>query len=421
MTNDTSNKKKTTKTVNRVKVKKNLINKEEKKVDNTLQEKEPVTFNLIEVIIIMIITAIFGILIGSGVAFFKNDVLKIKSNPDKFDEFLEVYDELMDNYYEDLDGDKLIEAGIKGMLYYLDDNYSEYLDEVETSSLLEELVGEFSGLGVNITINENEEIYIVSVIPNSPAEKAKFKEGDIFLEVDGKSVKGYTPDEISKLIKGPNGTDCTVKVRRGKEEKTITFTRDVIELTSVLYELRNDNVGYIAISIFAQNTKDQLEKAIDYLLDKGAKYFVIDVRNNSGGLLTSAEDISSLFLNKGDIIYQLSNQDGTKSIENKKDKKYQLNMAILINGNSASGAEIFAAALNENLNVPLVGTKSFGKGSVQITKGLSNGSMIKYTIQEWLTPKGNHINKIGLTPTHIVELKGEEDLQYKKALDVIKK
>ena len=98
-----------------------------------------------------------------------------------------------------------------------------------------------------------------------------------------------------------------------------------------------------------------------------------------------------------------------------------VNMAILINGNSASGAEIFAAALNENLNVPLVGTKSFGKGSVQITKGLSNGSMIKYTIQEWLTPKGNHINKIGLTPTHIVELKGEEDLQYKKALDVIKK
>ena len=420
MTNNTNDKKKTTKTVNRVKVKKENINKEEK-IDNTPKEKESVTFNLIEVIIIMIITAIFGIMVGSGVTFFKNNVLKMKSNPEKFDEFLEVYDELMDNYYEDLDGDKLIEAGIKGMLDYLDDSYSVYLDEDETSSLMEELVGEFSGLGVNITVNDKEEVYIVSVIPNTPAEKAGFAAGDVFLEVDGKSVEGYTPDELSKLIRGANGTKCTIKVRRGKEEKELTFTRGVVEIPSISYELRDGDVGYIAISLFAQNTKSQLEKAIDDLNEKGAKYFVLDVRNNSGGLLTSAEDISSLFLNKGDIIYQLSDQDGIKSIANKNDKKYTLKMAILVNGNSASGAEIFAAALNENLNVALVGTKTFGKGSVQVTRGLSNGSMIKYTIQEWLTPKGNHVNKIGINPTYIVEFNKDEDIQYKKAVEILKK
>ena len=419
MTNDKN--KKTTKTVNRAKIKKPIIKKEEIKIDKTPKKEEPVTFNLIEVIIIMIITAIFGILVGSSVTFFKTNVLKTKSNPDKFDEFIEVYDELMENYYEDLNGDDLIESGIKGMLHYLGDTYSEYFNEEETNSLMETLEGEFTGLGVNITLNDQDEVYILSIIPDSPAERAKFQAGDVFLEVDGKKVKGYTPDELSVLIRGKTGSKCKVLVRRGTEEKEITFTRGTVEIPSVSSELRDENVGYIAISIFAKNTREQLEKAIYNLRLQGAKYFVIDVRNNAGGLLTSAEEISSLFLNEGEVIYQLSDQSGIKSIKATEDKDYSLNMAILINGGSASGAEIFAAALNENLNVPLVGTKTFGKGSVQITKGLSDGSLIKYTIQEWLTPKGNHVNNVGIKPTYNVELTGEGDAQYKKAAEIIKK
>ena len=419
MANDT--KKKTTKTVNRVKVRKPIVKKEEKKVDNTPKKDAPVTFNLIEVIIIMIITAVFGILIGSSATFFKSNILKTKSNPEKFDEFIEVYDELMGNYYEDLDGDKLIESGIKGMLDYLNDNYSEYLDEEETNALMEELEGEFTGLGVNITLNDNEEVYIVSVIPGSPAEKAKFEAGDVFLEVDGTVVKGYTPDELSHLIRGKAGTKCTVLVRRGEEEKKITFTRGTVELTSVVYELREGNIGYIQIGIFAKNTREQLEKAINELKSQGAKAYVLDLRNNSGGLLSSAEEMASLFLKRGDVIYQLKDQEGTSSITNKDEPKYSLKMVILVNGASASGSEIFAAALNENLNVALVGTKTFGKGSVQVTKGLSNGSLIKYTIQEWLTPKGKHVNNQGIEPTYPVENTGEVDAQYNKAVEVLKK
>jgi carboxyl-terminal processing protease len=369
----------------------------------------------------MIITAVFGILIGSTVTFFKTNVLKTNANPEKFDEFLEVYDELMNNYYEELDGDELIESGIRGMLDYLEDNYSEYLDERETNALMEELNGEFSGLGVTITTNDKGEVYIISIIADSPAERAHFEVGDVFLEVDGINVDGYTPDDLSKLIKGKTGTKSTIKVRRGDDLLDITFTRGKVEIASVASELRDGNVGYIVIGLFARNTREQLEKAIFNLQAQGAKYFVIDVRDNSGGLLTSAEEISELFLNRGDVIYQLSSHDGITSVTATSEKAYSLKMAILVNSNSASGAEIFAAALNENLGVPLVGTKTFGKGSVQITKGLSNGSLIKYTIQEWLTPKGNHVNKIGITPTYEVNIEGNVDTQYNKAVEILKK
>ncbi len=414
-------KKKTTKTVNRVKVDKPVVKKVEDKVEVQTKKDEPVTFNLIEVIIIMIITAVFGLLVGSTVTFFKTNVLKTKSNPEKFDEFLEVYDELMENYYEDLDGDQLIEAGIKGMMDYLDDNYSEYLDQQETDDLLEQLEGSFTGLGVVITTNEAGESYIITVLKNSPAERAKFEVGDVFVEVDGTDVIGMNQEELTGLIKGAAGTKCTVKVRRNNEIKELTFTRGTVEIPSVESELREGNIGYITIELFAKNTREQLETEITNLIEQGAEYFVLDVRNNSGGLLTSAEEISSLFLEKGDIIYQLSEHGEVTSIKNTSDKRYSLKMAILINGNSASGAEIFAAALNENLGVPLVGTKTFGKGTVQVTKNLSNGSMIKYTVQEWLTPNGNHINKAGINPTYYIEYNGTSDNQYAKAVDILTK
>ena len=204
---------KKTKTVNRVKVDKPIVKKQEVEV---VKKEEKVTFNLIEVIIIMIITAIFGILIGSTVTYFKNNVVKSRSYPDKFDEFLEVYDELMDNYYEDLDGDELISSGIKGMLDYLEDTYSEYLDEQATDELMQDLNGEFVGLGVRITVNDKDEIYIAEIFPNSPAEKANFAVGDVLLEVDGVSTDTYGFDGLADVIKGKSGTQCTIKVKRGE-------------------------------------------------------------------------------------------------------------------------------------------------------------------------------------------------------------
>ena len=440
----TSTKKKTTNRINTDKAKKKTTKAKVEKVVKTEVKEEKVMkkeasnnkndnvssmFSFFEVIIIAFIAAVVGILFTTGFYSLKED--QVNNTPDEFKEFLDVYDELVDGYYGDVDKKGMLEAGIKGMVEYLGDPNSFYLDFDSSYSLNEELEGEFVGMGATITVDENGNVYILELYPDSPGVKAGFMVGDIIKKVDGVEMTSKNVTEVSYKVKGKEGTKVDITILRGDEEKTITLTRGKVELQSVSSFVTDEdkNVGYIGISVFAKNTPKQFKKAMDELLKQNVNSVIIDVRSNSGGYLDVANEIASMFLEKNSVVYQLDTKGKIEKIKTTTDKLYDVDVVVLVDGGSASASEILAAALNENINAPLVGTQTFGKGTVQRTRMLESGAMIKYTIQEWYTPKGNKVDTIGLTPTYIEELTQEycdnptfdKDNQYHKAIEILKK
>lgn len=452
MKNDVDKDKKKVKTTNRIKktqVKKKIKEEDKKPVKKDLESENDVEklnsnskvikekneaslFNIFEVLAIIVITAVLGIFIGTLISYFKDSVEEYREEEknEAFSEFLEVYDELSSDYYKDIDKKKLIESGIKGMIDYLDDPHSSYLDINASDSLNEELEGEFVGMGATVSVNESGDIYIVSIMNNGPASRAGFEVGDIIKKVGEAETTGKTTTEVAKLIKGDFGTKVDLVIIRNNEEKKITLTRGKVELESVSGTLFEDSgVGYVHISLFAKNTPKQFKSEVDSLIEQGANSLVIDVRNNTGGYLYVAEEILEMFLEKGSIGYQLRTKDHVDVFKTSQDKIYNLPIVVIMNGGSASASEVFAAGLKENLNITLVGEKSYGKGTVQKTVKLDSGAMIKYTTQEWLTPKGNSVDKTGLAPDFEVKLDEkyfaspsyQNDNQIQKAIEVLKK
>ncbi len=435
------NKKNVTKTKSTNRINSGKVKREYKKKEKVVEEEvikvvenergnSSSTFNLIEVIIIMVITAVFGILIGTCVAYFKEHVVDDNNIPDELRELVDVYYEISDEYYNEIDKKALVEAGIEGMVKHLGDPFSTYLNYGETQSLNEELEGEFVGMGATVSSNDNNQIYIYDLFEDSPAAKAGFEIGDIIIKVDDKSIENMTTEEVSYLIKGEEGTKVDITILRNGEEKSLTLTRGKIVLTSVTYKLLDEtNIGYINISLFAKNSGKQFENAMDELIKLGAEAFIIDVRGNSGGYLTTAEEISSMFLKKNDVMYQLDTKGIIEYVKADKNGKYKnANVIVLTNSGSASASEMLAATLKENIDAKIVGEKTYGKGTVQKTKTLSSGTMIKYTIQEWYTPKGNKVNGVGVEPTHFVTLSDEfynnpleaNDNQLQEAINLLK-
>lgn len=401
-----------------------LEEKENKKVtkkDKKEENKSSTNFNLIEVIIIMIITAVFGILIGSCVTYFRDDINN-ENVPDSFKEFVDVYNDLVSEYYFDLDESKLLEAGIKGMLQYLDDPHSSYLDYDDSSSLNLELEGEYVGMGATITVEKDGYVYISDMFVNSPAANAGFKVGDRIVAVDGEKVTDKNAVEVSYKVKGQEGTGVDITIVRDGVEQTIRLIRAKVEIPSVSYKVvENTNTGYIKIDIFAKNTPEQFKRAMNELNAQGVDSLIIDVRDNSGGYLSSAEKIISYFLDKGDIIYQLDSKGVIEKVRNTNEKLYDLPVAVITNKMSASASEILAISLKENIDAVLIGQITFGKGTVQKAVRLESGAMIKYTIQEWLSPNGNKINLVGVKPDYEVGNADEHyDAQVQKAVEVLK-
>lgn len=392
------------------------------------------TFNLLEVIIIMIITAIFGILIGSGVVYFTGGkVIKgVSAGNGDLDELVSTYNQLLTDYYGKVDKEKLVEAGIKGMLEYLDDPYSTYMDVDTANTFNEEVEGSFVGMGVEISRQETGEVKIVTIFENSPAEKSGFKVGDIFVKVGDKDVDKLTTVEISKLIKGKIGTSVNITIKRDGKEKTIKLVRNKVDIPSVSSKVINYNknkIGYIRIKIFAKNTADQFSKELKKLMSEKVDSLILDVRGNNGGYLTTVTEIASNFLTNKQAIYQLETKGVVRKVYATGSSKIDLDVAVLIDNGSASASEILAAALNENNKSLLIGTTTYGKGTVQKAYSLSSGATVKYTIQSWLTAKGNKIDRKGIKPTIEVKLsekyakdpKDENDNQLQTALKELSK
>lgn len=383
-----------------MKVRKAIINFK-KKIKSFVDKKilkNKSKFTIKETIIFMLVTFSFGLFLGGLIMYGKAMLGKNAS----LYEFISTYDELVNSYYEDVDSNKLLESGISGMMRYLGDPYSTFMTKENADAFNDDVEGIYHGIGAEIKFDEKmENVFIGKVFENSPAEKANIKENDQLLKVNGELVKGKSLSEIANIVKGKDNTDVTITVLRDNNEIEITVTRGTVDNISVvgkIIEEKNRKVGYLAISVFANNTYNQFKKELVKLEKEGIDALIIDVRSNSGGYLTSVTDIISMFTKKGDVIYQLKTKDKTEIIKDTTDESREYPVVILTNSLSASASEVLTGAFKETYKACIIGTKTYGKGKVQKVRTLSNGSMIKYTYQEWLTPNGNYIDGVGIIP-----------------------
>lgn len=361
-----------------------------------------------------------------------NKKISNSSSKDSLEEFMEVYNTINETYYDDIDKNKIIEGAIDGMLSALGDPHTSYFSKSDTDTFNELMNGSYEGIGAEITINNNKEVIVLSVFKNSPADKAGLKYNDVFLKVNGKSTENSTPTEVAALIKDSKSKTANIIIRRDGKEMEIEITKEIVTIESVeskTYKRNGKKIGYVLVNNFANNTPLQFKEKIEALEKEGIYGLVIDVRGNSGGYLHSVTDMLDMFLPKGKIIYQMQDKNEITKYKDETFESRNYPIAVLVNKSSASASEILAVTLKEVYGADVVGTYTYGKGTVQVTKSLSSGSMIKYTTQKWLSPNGNWINEVGVKPTHEIELQEEysknpteeNDNQLQKALDVVSK
>lgn len=332
------------------------------------------------------------------------------------EDFYQILYLIQENYAYDIEESQLIEGAIKGLFYNLDE-YSDYYTKEEMDILLEDLSGDFVGIGVYIKEEEGN-IIITDIIKNSPAQSAGLKSGDIILEVNGQDIKGLNINEVSKLIKGEIGTKVNIKIKRAKEIKNYNIIRNKIKVKVVESKILEKNIGYIKLNQFSEGSHKEIQKALKDFDNKKIKNIILDLRNNPGGLLSEAANVSNLFIPEGPIVHIKYKNGKTESYySNLKKTKY--NLVVLVNENSASASEIVVAAIKDTKAGTIIGTPTYGKGTVQSILGLPKGEGMKLTIAEYQSPKGNKINGIGVKPDIVVENEGEKDLQLKKAISVL--
>lgn len=387
-----------------------------------LNEKK-MGFNLKEVIAIIIITAVVTSLTTGVIIYNQNKLTKNITyhdlNQDKaLQEFLRVYASLIDEYYEEVNKTALLESAISAMLDYLGEDYSTYMSQDETKALAERLLGEYKGIGITI----DKENTIVDLFKDSPAKEAGLLEGDQIIAINGNVlVKNDTENSITNILSEKNiGDKITITVNRQEENLNFVVTVKKLYIPAIDYYIIENHIGYLALSTFSGTLKEQVRVALEEMEKKGITSLILDVRNNTGGYLSSAKDVASLFLEKGKLIYSLEEKNGITEYKDETDEKRNYKIVVLFNEGSASASEVLISALKESYGAITVGTKSYGKGKVQQTHSLEDGSMVKYTSAKWLTPTGNCIDKIGITPDFYVEnaMDSNQDNQLQKAIEI---
>ncbi|SFQ61426.1 carboxyl-terminal processing protease [Priestia endophytica DSM 13796] len=326
----------------------------------------------------------------------------------EFEKIEKVYNTLSEKYYKDVDEDKLLEGAIDGMVKSLDDPYSTYMDKKTAEQFTQSLDSSFQGIGAEVSM-VNDKVTIVSPFKGSPAEKAGIKANDQILQINGKSVEGLDLSQAVLKIRGKKGSTVNIQVQRPGVKEPLTFkvVRDDIPIETVYSSLKEENgkkIGYLEITSFSENTADEFNSNLKKLEKKGIEGLVIDVRGNPGGYLESVEKILDGLVTKDKPYVQIEQRNGEKEgVYSKNGEKKDYPISILIDRGSASASEILAGALKEAGGYPLVGEKSFGKGTVQQALPLEDGSNLKMTTHKWLTPDGNWIHEKGIQPTIKVE------------------
>lgn len=361
----------------------------------------------------------FTVLLTAGIttfflAFRNEKAVTAGAERSEFEKLYTAYDTLKESYYKEVDKQQLIDGAINGMLESLGDPYSDYMNEEEAESFHQSISSSFEGIGAEIQEKDGQ-IVIVSPLKGSPAEKAGLKPNDIVVSVNGKSLQGMSSTEAVTLIRGKKGTKVELMIKRPGIDEPIKMpiVRDTIPLETVYGEMLGDGIAKVQITSFSENTAKELIDVLNDLQKQGMKGLVLDLRQNPGGLLDQAVKISSLFVPEGKVLFKIEDRNG--NIQEQKasnNNNPDIPLVVIIDQGSASASEIFAAAVKESANVPLVGQKSFGKGTVQRAQDFSDGSNMKFTTEKWLTPKGNWIHEKGIKPDYEVALPKYASLPY---------
>lgn len=390
--------------------------KNEDLIDFVEKQDNKVSFSLTEVIVIIIIAILFGGIIGSTITLSRTRG-DSKLNTNELSDFIVTYNNIVSDYYDDVDKEKLINSAIEGMMNSLGDPYSTFMDSKESEDFNTTVTGEYKGIGATISLIDGNAV-VVDIFKDSSAAKAGIMVEDIILKVNNKDVSGMELDKVVALIKEKSYADILIK--RKDEEILFKVKLGNVEIPSVendIFKKDDKKIGYISIGVFAANTYSQFKEKLNLLERESIDSLIIDVRDNPGGHLEQVSKILSLFLDKKKVMYQVQVNKKKTKVYSYTNEKREYEIAVLINNSSASASEILAAGMKESYGAILVGNKSYGKGTVQKEYGLSNGASIKYTIEQWLTPNGNSINGKGVSPDLDIDLNSEYYQTFEKEDD----
>ena len=370
--------------------------------------------NFLKIIVIIVVTVLVvlnGLYFGLG--FNKVGVVNTIK-------ILGIYSLINKSYVNDVVSDKLVAGMIKGMVESLGDEHSIYLDKKMYQEMLMKTEGYFGGVGIVLGVKDKD-LTVVAPIEDTPGFLAGIKPGDIIVAIDQINVKELSLEEAVNKIRGAQGSTVVLSIKRAEEIKDYILIRSNIEIKTVKGEILDNNVGYIRIAMFSEKTATELNKVYQELINKGATAFVLDLRSNPGGLLQASVAAANLFVPQGPVV-SVVHKDGSKEVYSSNLASINYPLAVLINGGSASAAEILAGAIKDTNAGTLVGTKSYGKGSVQGVIPIGNAEAIKLTIAKYYTPSNVSIDGVGIEPNIIVELPkdAKTDVQLAKALAVVK-
>jgi len=351
---------------------------------------------------------------NTGTSIFKN----LTNNSNLLNQ---TFDILQNNFYKKISSDGLI----KGMVNSLNDPYTAFFDPAETKDLQAEIEGIYAGIGVVIKMNEKEQILeIVSVFKNTPAEQAGLKSGDLIEKADSTALKGLSLEEASLKVKGEIGTSVVLTIKRENEELTFTIKRENIKIPIIEKDYRDDGkIGYLKFNMFTDNSSAEFNSVLNEFKQKNVKGVILDLRDNSGGLLTECEKIASNFILSG-ILLWTRNRDGVTEPLKIKGQEFNLPLVVLINNGTASAAEILTGVIKDYNVGTIIGENTFGKGVIQQIFNLPGSYTLKVTVEEYLTPNKIEINGKGITPDITVQNnpdKPQEDLQLQKAIEILSK
>ena len=379
-------------------------------------------FKTYELVIILLAICIFSTLTGCLVGYKLLTNKTLSKNYSLVDEdlehFINEYNEIKKNYYGTFDSKKILSNALSAVVNSLGDKYSGKIDLDSNTTDSIKLRGVYTGVGIEIYNDEKLNIIVNSVFKGSPAYTSGIKKGDIITKINGENVTGTLTTNLVSKIKSLNNNVFTLEILRDGKYINISTKSDTIELKSATYkvlEQNNKKIGYINISIFANNTAKQFKEALSKLEDEKIEGLIVDVRDNPGGYLETAIEISDLLLNKDKVIYKTNDGDKIEATYSKGKKDYDKKIVILINNGSASASELLTLSLKENLNAYTVGVTSYGKGTVQEVKKYNN-IQYKYTTKLWLSPSGKSINETGIIPDLEVKPDNNGDNQLQSAL-----
>ena len=380
-----------------------------------------------------VLFTLLGALFGSVITYLllnNNTIISntCNLNDKKLAPVYEAYNVIKNEYYKDIDDNTIINGMINGIMLSTDDKHTMFFNEEETKEFQTEIDGTYYGIGAVIYQLEDGDIAISRVFDNSPAKKFGLEVGDVIISIDGDAVHGKTSTEVSNILRSENKGTATLLIKRENNELTIEIEKSMVEIAYVSSQKLDNNIGYIAISLFSATSDQQFYNSLNKLYNEGIDSLIIDLRGNGGGYLSTVTNIISMFVDEDTVIYQIKDRKKTQKYYATNDYTLNYKVVILVDEESASASEIMASALKEQYNAILVGKTTYGKGTVQQTKLLSNNTLIKYTTEEWLTSKGESIHEKGIKPDYEIEL-GEEyksnpimenDMQLQKAIELLK-